>query len=53
MRDSISIFINKHGIACFSMLPGVNMPLLANNTNKALRNITCRYYSEDYIDKML
>ena len=33
IRHSIPRFINKHGIACFSMLPGVNMPLLANYTN--------------------
>lgn len=31
--DSIPNFINKHGIACFSMLPGINMPLLANYAN--------------------
>lgn len=33
IRESIPKFINKHGIACFSMLPGVNMPLLANYSN--------------------
>jgi hypothetical protein len=33
VRDSIPKFINKHGIACFSMLPGVNMPLLTNYAN--------------------
>jgi hypothetical protein len=33
VRDSIPNFINKHGIACFSMLPGINMPLLANYAN--------------------
>ncbi|WP_430412710.1 hypothetical protein [Kordia sp.] len=31
--ESIPNFINKHGIACFSLLPGVNMPLLANYAN--------------------
>lgn len=33
VREAIPKFINKHGIACFSMLPGVNMPLLANYSN--------------------
>jgi hypothetical protein len=33
VRKSIPKFINKHGIACFSILPGVNMPLLTNYTN--------------------
>lgn len=33
VRESIPRFINKHGIACFSMLPGINMPLLANYAN--------------------
>lgn len=33
VRDSIPKFTNKHGIACFSMLPGINMPLLANYAN--------------------
>ncbi len=33
IRESIPNFINKHGIACFSMLPGINMPLLANYAN--------------------
>ncbi len=33
IRESIPNFINKHGIACFSLLPGVNMPLLANYAN--------------------
>lgn len=33
VRESIPKFINKHGIACFSMLPGINMPLLANYAN--------------------
>jgi len=33
VRESIPKFINKHGIACFSMLPGVNMPLLTNYAN--------------------
>tara|TARA_R110002050_G_scaffold271734_1_gene415318 strand:- start:458 stop:1201 length:744 start_codon:yes stop_codon:yes gene_type:complete len=32
-RGSIPKFINKYGIACFSMIPGVNMPLLANYAN--------------------
>ncbi|PNW27228.1 hypothetical protein [Formosa algae] len=32
-RVSVPKFINKHGIACFSMLPGINMPLLANYAN--------------------
>lgn len=34
VRNSIPKFINKRGIACFSMLPGVNMPLLANYANR-------------------
>lgn len=33
VTKSIPNFINKHGIACFSMLPGINMPLLANYAN--------------------
>ena len=33
VRESIPKFINKHGIACFSMLPGINMPLLTNYAN--------------------
>ncbi|MEY8870613.1 hypothetical protein AB9K24_13990 [Meridianimaribacter flavus] len=33
VRESIPKFINKYGIACFSMLPGINMPLLANYAN--------------------
>jgi hypothetical protein len=33
IRGAIPNFINKHGIACFSLLPGVNMPLLANYAN--------------------
>ena len=33
VRGAIPNFINKHGIACFSLLPGVNMPLLANYAN--------------------
>lgn len=33
VRESIPNFINKHGISCFSLLPGVNMPLLANYSN--------------------
>jgi len=33
IRESIPKFINKHGIACFSLLPGVNMPLLSNYAN--------------------
>ena len=33
IKESIPNFINKHGIACFSMLPGINMPLLANYAN--------------------
>lgn len=33
IRESIPKFINKHGIACFSLLPGVNMPLLTNYAN--------------------
>lgn len=33
VQDSIPNFINKHGIACFSILPGINMPLLANYAN--------------------
>ncbi|SOU89897.1 MULTISPECIES: hypothetical protein [Tenacibaculum] len=33
VRESIPKFINKHGIACFSMFPGINMPLLANYSN--------------------
>lgn len=33
VRELIPKFINKHGIACFSMLPGINMPLLANYAN--------------------
>lgn len=33
VRNSIPKFINKYGIACFSMLPGINMPLLANYAN--------------------
>ena len=28
IRKTIPEFINKHGIACFSMHPGINMPLL-------------------------
>lgn len=37
MKESHQIipkFIERHGIACFSMLPAVNMALLANYTNK-------------------
>ena len=33
VKTSVPNFINKHGIACFSMLPGINMPLLANYAN--------------------
>ncbi|UBZ10927.1 DUF2971 domain-containing protein [Leeuwenhoekiella palythoae] len=33
VKESIPKFINKHGIACFSMLPGINMPMLANYAN--------------------
>ncbi|KAB1068979.1 hypothetical protein F6U93_04285 [Tamlana haliotis] len=33
IRELIPKFINKHGIACFSMLPGINMPLLTNYAN--------------------
>jgi len=33
IRSSLPKFINKHGIACFSMLPGVNMSLLSNYAN--------------------
>ncbi len=33
VKVSVPKFINKHGIACFSTLPGINMPLLANYAN--------------------
>ena len=33
VKESIPKFINKHGIACFTMLPGINMPMLANYAN--------------------
>lgn len=33
IRKTIPEFINKHGIACFSMHPGINMPLLTNYAN--------------------
>ena len=33
VRELIPKFINKHGIACFSVLPGINMPLLTNYAN--------------------
>ncbi len=33
VRDSIPEFINKHGIACFSMVPGIDMVLLNNYSN--------------------
>lgn len=32
-HETIPQFIESHGIACFSMLPAINMPLLANYTN--------------------